>query len=51
MLILDDESPFLELMPFAGYKHSTPSGSLIVGIGLVQYAPLLVLINLGGVGH
>ena len=38
-LILDDESPFLELMPFAGYgvKLSSPCASLVVGIGLVQY--------------
>lgn len=38
-MILDDESPFLELMSFAGYgvDLSTQSASVIVGIGLVQY--------------
>jgi hypothetical protein len=40
-VILDDESPFLELMPFAGYKHATPSGSLIIGIGSGQYGSSL----------
>ncbi|KAH7368448.1 carboxyl transferase [Plectosphaerella cucumerina] len=37
-LILDDNSPFLELMPSAGYeiKHSSPSASSLAGIGLVH---------------
>jgi len=37
-LILDPESPFLELMPTAGYniKHSSPNASVLCGIGLVQ---------------
>lgn len=37
-LILDDGSPFLELMPSAGYeiKHSSPSASSLAGIGLVH---------------
>ena len=37
-LILDDDSPFLELMPLAGFNisHSSPCASVIVGIGLVQ---------------
>ncbi|KAI5465061.1 carboxyl transferase domain-containing protein [Mariannaea sp. PMI_226] len=37
-LLLDQDSPFLELCPFAGYgnTNSTPCGNLISGIGLVR---------------
>lgn len=37
-LILDPESPFLELMPTAGYniEHSSPCASVLCGIGLVK---------------
>lgn len=37
-LLLDQDSPFLELCTFAGYgqKDCTPSGSVIGGIGLVS---------------
>ncbi|KPM37504.1 putative methylcrotonoyl-CoA carboxylase beta chain, mitochondrial [Neonectria ditissima] len=37
-LLLDNESPFLELCPFAGYENpnSTPSANLISGIGTVS---------------
>ena len=37
-MILDEESPFLELMPAAGFnvKGSSPCANLVVGIGLVQ---------------
>lgn len=35
-LLLDHDSPFLELAPFAGYDlDSTPAASLIGGIGKV----------------
>lgn len=38
-LLLDEDSPFLELAPFAGYENpdSTPAASLVTGIGLVKY--------------
>jgi acyl-CoA carboxylase subunit beta len=38
-LLLDEDSPFLELMPLAGYgQEDIPVGaSIIVGIGLVWY--------------
>jgi hypothetical protein len=44
-LILDPDSPFLELMPLAGYnvKHSSPNASAVCGIGLVQYVNHLTL--------
>jgi len=37
-LLLDQDSPFLELCTFAGYgqKDCTPSGSVVGGIGLVS---------------
>lgn len=37
-LLLDEDSPFLELMPLAGYeqKESSLGGSIIAGIGLVN---------------
>lgn len=37
-LLLDQDSPFLELCTFAGYqqKDCTPSGSVVAGIGLVS---------------
>lgn len=37
-LILDPDTPFLELMPLAGYtvKHSSPNASMVCGIGVVQ---------------
>ena len=36
-LVLDQDSPFLELAPFAGHKldNSTPCANLIAGIGSV----------------
>jgi hypothetical protein len=42
-LLLDQDSPFLELCPFAGYgnENSTPSANLIAGIGVVRYARAL----------
>lgn len=38
-LLLDQDSPFLELCPFAGFgnSNSTPCGNLISGIGVVRY--------------
>ncbi|KAM5341585.1 hypothetical protein ACJ41O_014616 [Fusarium nematophilum] len=37
-LLLDQDSPFLELCPFAGYgnPNSTPSANIIAGIGIVS---------------
>lgn len=37
-LLLDQDSPFLQLCTFAGYnqKDCTPSGSVVGGIGLVR---------------
>ena len=37
-LLLDEDSPFLELMPLAGYgqENSAPGASLVAGIGLVS---------------
>lgn len=39
-LLLDPDSPFLELCAFAGYKNpdSNACGNLIAGIGAVRYA-------------
>lgn len=36
-LLLDEDSPFLELLPFVGYgqKENTCGGSIVAGIGLV----------------
>ena len=38
-LVLDEDSPFLELMPLAGYgqDNSTTGGSIVAGLGLVRY--------------
>jgi hypothetical protein len=38
-LLLDPDTPFLELGAFAGYKldTSSPSASIITGIGVVWY--------------
>ena len=38
-LVLDEDSPFLELMPLAGYGQdgSTTGGSIVAGVGLVRY--------------
>ena len=40
-LLLDPDAPFLELGAFAGYKldTSSPSASLITGIGVIWYTP------------
>jgi acetyl-CoA carboxylase carboxyltransferase component len=40
-LLLDPGSPFLELCPFAGHddSESSPSASIVSGIGLVKYVP------------
>lgn len=40
-LLLDPDTPFLELGSFAGYKldTSSPSASLITGIGVIWYYP------------
>src|SRR5690242_4974335 len=36
-LLLDEDSPFLELLPFVGYgeKENTVGGSIVAGIGLI----------------
>ena len=41
-LLLDPDTPFLELGAFAGYnlESSSPSASLITGIGVIWYNPL-----------
>ena len=38
-ILLDPDTPFLELCIFAGYKQSgsSPSASIIAGIGVVKY--------------
>lgn len=40
-LLLDPDTPFLELCIFAGYKQSgsSPSASITAGIGIVKYPP------------
>ncbi|KAE8441633.1 hypothetical protein EG329_004600 [Mollisiaceae sp. DMI_Dod_QoI] len=47
-LILDDESPFLELLPFAGYgiAHSSACASLIAGVGTVHGVPVMIVANI-----
>ncbi|KAH7139754.1 carboxyl transferase [Dactylonectria estremocensis] len=47
-LILDPESPFLELMPIAGYniKQSSPCASAICGIGLVHGQIVIISANI-----
>ncbi|KAF2035281.1 ClpP/crotonase [Setomelanomma holmii] len=44
-LLLDPDSPFLEIAAFTGHKlpDSTPCGSMIGGIGLIHNRPCLVL--------
>ena len=44
-LLLDPDTPFLELCIFAGYKQSgsSPSASVIAGIGVVKYSLVLPL--------
>ncbi|KAH7385810.1 carboxyl transferase [Pyrenochaeta sp. MPI-SDFR-AT-0127] len=44
-LLLDSDSPFLELGAFAGHnlKDSTPCASMIGGIGLIHDRPCLIL--------
>ncbi|CAK7220395.1 hypothetical protein SCUCBS95973_004139 [Sporothrix curviconia] len=44
-LLLDSDSPFLELCPFAGYGNpdSTPAANLIAGIGLVSGRMCMVM--------
>ncbi|KAG5758612.1 hypothetical protein H9Q72_013249 [Fusarium xylarioides] len=46
-MILDPESPFLELMPTAGYdiRTSTPCASVVCGIGLVNGTIVMVCGN------
>ena len=43
-LLLDPESPFLELCSFAGYASpdSSPCASLVVGIGSVRFVNLFL---------
>ncbi|RTE84756.1 hypothetical protein BHE90_000805 [Fusarium euwallaceae] len=47
-MLLDEGSPFLELMPFAGIgvKESSPAASLIVGIGLVCGIKVMLIANI-----
>ena len=47
-LILDPDSPFLELCPFAGFdiEDSSPCASLVTGIGTVAGRPCLVLAHI-----
>ncbi|KAL3471421.1 hypothetical protein BJX99DRAFT_263263 [Aspergillus californicus] len=44
-LLLDHDSPFLELGAFAGFgnSNSTPSGNLITGIGKVSGRPCMLM--------
>jgi acetyl-CoA carboxylase carboxyltransferase component len=44
-LLLDEDSPFLELCSFAGYdnEESTTAASLVTGIGLVNNVPTVIL--------
>jgi acetyl-CoA carboxylase carboxyltransferase component len=45
-LLLDPDSPFLELMPVAGYGSEFPVGaSMVIGIGLVASTPCMVVAN------
>ena len=47
-LLLDEQSPFLELGAFAGYgnEDSTTAASLITGIGLVNNVPIMVIAHI-----
>jgi len=40
-MLLDPDTPFLELCIFAGYKESgsSPCASIVAGIGIVKYIP------------
>ncbi|KAL7748905.1 hypothetical protein RI367_005819 [Sorochytrium milnesiophthora] len=48
-LLLDEDSPFLELMPLAGWGQEddgmTLGGSVVVGIGLVEGVMCMILAN------
>lgn len=48
-LLLDMDSPFLELMPLAGYGHSGSAvgASTVAGIGLVAGKECLIVANVG----
>jgi hypothetical protein len=41
-MLLDPDTPFLELCLFAGYQQpgSSPSASVIAGVGIVKYVLL-----------
>ncbi|OAL34336.1 hypothetical protein AYO20_06389 [Fonsecaea nubica] len=47
-LLLDEDSPFLELQPFAGYENpdSSPAASLITGIGLINNVPTMIIAHI-----
>lgn len=47
-LLLDENSPFLELCSFAGYENedSTTAASLVTGIGLVNNVPTMILAHI-----
>ncbi|OQV08555.1 Carboxyl transferase domain-containing protein [Cladophialophora immunda] len=47
-LLLDEDSPFLELQPFAGYENpcSSPAASLITGIGLINDVPTMIIAHI-----
>lgn len=47
-LLLDEDSPFLELCPFTGYDNedSTTAASLVTGIGLVNNVPTMVIAHI-----
>ncbi len=45
-LLIDQDSPFLELMPVAAYGTDFPVGaSVVVGIGIVAGTPCLIIAN------
>ena len=47
-LLLDEQSPFLELCAFAGYGNelSSPAASLVTGIGLINNVPTMVIAHI-----
>lgn len=47
-LLLDEDSPFLELCSFAGHDNpdSTTAASLVTGIGLVNNVPTMILAHI-----
>jgi acetyl-CoA carboxylase carboxyltransferase component len=47
-ILLDEDSPFLEICPFAGYQNedSTTAASLVTGIGLVNNVPTMILAHI-----